>query len=109
MRDEKSESGALELFFKQRPSFRKVYNDAPDGAKEYYRRTCLASVKAFGDNTMSSTEEDVEWENFLHLLTDADWEYLKSHAPTGVVGCGLQVTQNRIQRENRERSSGSKA
>lgn len=94
-----NEEGALKLFFKKRPSFRKVYDDAPDGAKAYYRGTCLLSIKALSDNKETSDDGDREWENLLLSLTDSDWEYLKSHAPTAIVGCGLQVTQNRIKRE----------
>lgn len=99
MNDEKSENGALELMMQRRPSFRKTYEEAPEGAKAYYRGTCLTTVKAMGDGPVSSPEEDSDWEKLLHSLTDEDWEYLKSHAPTAVVACGLNVTQSRIRKE----------
>lgn len=105
MKDEQSENGALELFFQRRPSFRKIYEEAPEGAKAYYRGTCLSSVTAMADGQSSSTEPDADWENLLKSLTDADWDYLKNHAPTAVVGCGLQITQNRI---NREKAAAAK-
>ena len=103
MTDEKSENGALELLMKRRPSFRKIYEEAPDGAKAYYRGTCLTTVKAMGDGHISSPDEEADWEKLLHSLTDEDWEYLKSHAPTAVVACGLHITQSRIRGENRKR------
>lgn len=93
-----NENAALKEILKN-DYYRKLYEEAPDGAKAYYRNSFLGSLLAMKDGNGEEDAVDDERNEILKLLADEDWKYLKSHAPNAVVACGLHATQQRIRKE----------
>ncbi len=90
------EEGVLGVF-RRNPYYRKLYDDAPDGAKSYYRGCFVGSLEALGDQYKGLSA-------ILLSLTDEDWDYLKHHAPSITIGCGLHITQQAIRKEKEKLS-----
>lgn len=102
------EEGALKVF-RRNPYYRKLYDDAPDGAKSYYRGCFVGSLEALGDQYKEMSGEK-QFHAILLALTDEDWDYLKHHAPSITIGCGLHITQQAIRKEKEKmgvRSGGA--
>ncbi len=96
------EEGALGVF-RRNPYYRKLYDDAPDGAKSYYRGCFVGSLEALGDQYKGMSGEE-RFHAILLSLTDEDWDYLKHHAPSITIGCGLHITQQAIRKEKEKLS-----
>ena len=96
------EEGALGVF-RRNPYYRKLYGDAPDGAKSYYRGCFVGSLEALGDQYKGMSGEE-RFHAILLSLTDEDWDYLKHHAPSITIGCGLHITQQAIRKEKEKLS-----
>lgn len=94
---ESEEHGALKVFTKN-PFYKKLYDEAPDGAKSYYRNCFVGSLKALGDK-YDGADANERLHAILLALTDEDWEYLKSHAPSITIACGMKVAQRTIEEE----------
>lgn len=93
----KEEQGALNVFTRN-PYYKKLYDEAPDGAKSYYRNCFVGSLKALGDK-YDGADANERLHAILLALTDEDWAYLKSHAPSITIACGLKVSQRAIAKE----------
>ena len=65
------EEGALGVF-RRNPYYRKLYDDAPDGAKSYYRGCFVGSLEALGDQYKGMSGEE-RFHAILLSLTDEDW------------------------------------
>ena len=91
------EEGALGVF-RRNPYYRKLYDDAPDGAKSYYRGCFVGSLEALGDQYKGMSGEE-RFHAILLSLTDEDWDYLKHHAPSITIACGLHISQQAIRKE----------
>ena len=95
--NEVKEKCALKVF-RRNPYYRSLYDDAPDGAKSYYRSCFVGSLEALGDQYKGKSANEV-FHAILLALTDEDWDYLKHHAPSITIACGLHISQQAIRKE----------
>ena len=98
MNENEVKEGCALKVFRRNPYYKRLYDDAPDGAKSYYRSCFVGSLEALGDQYKGKSANEV-FHAILLALTDEDWDYLKHHAPSITIACGLHISQQAIRKE----------
>ena len=88
--------------FMSKPQWKERYDNAPEGAKSYYRlmfaMTLLGTVAKDGRVDMASIGADEERDRIYHTMDDESWDYVLSNAGHAEA-LGLYIARSEMQGE----------
>lgn len=86
--------------FRENPYWKGVYDNAPEGAKSYYRlmfaMTLLGTVAKDGQVDMASIGADEERDRIYHTMDDESWDYVLANAGHAEA-LGLHIARKKMQ------------